>query len=118
MPVLAAIRERFEREQPLKGLRLVACLHVTTETAGLITTLAGGFLSGFGARIAGGCTSSMGLSGAAALGVAETTMAERFLYLPSVALSLAAGAGATAADTPIASAANTVLRSIGTPPTG
>ena len=36
----------------------------------LITTLAGGFLSGFGARIAGGCTSSMGLSGAAALGVA------------------------------------------------
>jgi uncharacterized membrane protein YedE/YeeE len=35
----------------------------------LITTLAGGFLSGFGARIAGGCTSSMGLSGAAALGV-------------------------------------------------
>jgi uncharacterized membrane protein YedE/YeeE len=36
----------------------------------LMTTLAGGFLSGFGARIAGGCTSSMGLSGAAALGVA------------------------------------------------
>ena len=35
----------------------------------LVTTLAGGFLSGFGARIAGGCTSSMGLSGAAALGV-------------------------------------------------
>ena len=37
--------------------------------ASLITTLAGGFLSGSGARIAGGCTSSMGLSGAAALGV-------------------------------------------------
>jgi uncharacterized membrane protein YedE/YeeE len=35
----------------------------------LITSLVGGFLSGFGARIAGGCTSSMGLSGAAALGV-------------------------------------------------
>lgn len=48
----------------------------------LITTLAGGFLSGFGARIAGGCTSSMGLSGAAALGVSA------FVFL---ALFFAAG---------------------------
>ncbi|MGH3000174.1 MAG: adenosylhomocysteinase, partial [Gaiellaceae bacterium] len=31
MPVLAAIRERFEREQPLSGHRISACLHVTTE---------------------------------------------------------------------------------------
>src|SRR6185437_14558987 len=39
MPVLALIRERFEREQPLKGLRISACLHVTTETANLAITL-------------------------------------------------------------------------------
>jgi len=45
MPVLNAIRERFEREKPLKGLRLAACLHVTTETAVLAATLkAGGAL--------------------------------------------------------------------------
>ncbi len=42
MPVLNAIRERFEREQPLKGLRLAACLHVTTETAVLAATLKAG----------------------------------------------------------------------------
>ena len=30
MPVLNAIRERFEREKPLKGIRIAACLHVTT----------------------------------------------------------------------------------------
>src|SRR5437870_2012729 len=39
MPVLAAIRERFEREQPLSGYRVSACLHVTTETANLMRTL-------------------------------------------------------------------------------
>jgi adenosylhomocysteinase len=42
MPVLAAIRERFEREQPLAGYRLAACLHVTTETANLARTLKAG----------------------------------------------------------------------------
>ena len=42
MPVLALIEERFEREQPLKGLRLSACLHVTTETANLIRVLSVG----------------------------------------------------------------------------
>jgi adenosylhomocysteinase len=42
MPVLAAIRERFEREQPLNGYRISACLHVTTETANLMRTLKGG----------------------------------------------------------------------------
>src|SRR5215218_1510709 len=42
MPVLAAIRERFEREQPLEGMRLAACLHVTTETANLARTLKAG----------------------------------------------------------------------------
>jgi adenosylhomocysteinase len=42
MPVLAAIRERFQREQPLSGLRVSACLHVTTETANLARTLKAG----------------------------------------------------------------------------
>jgi adenosylhomocysteinase len=42
MPVLRLIRERFEREQPLKGLRIGACLHVTTETANLMRTLKAG----------------------------------------------------------------------------
>src|SRR6058998_815796 len=42
MPVLAAIRERFDREQPLSGYRISACLHVTTETANLARTLKAG----------------------------------------------------------------------------
>ncbi|MGE5222429.1 MAG: adenosylhomocysteinase [Omnitrophica WOR_2 bacterium] len=39
MPVLRLIRERFEKERPLKGIRIAACLHVTTETANLVHTL-------------------------------------------------------------------------------
>jgi len=42
MRVLALIRERFAREQPLKGIRISACLHVTTETANLAITLKAG----------------------------------------------------------------------------
>ena len=42
MPVLARIRERFEKEKPFKGIRMSACLHVTTETANLARTLAAG----------------------------------------------------------------------------
>jgi adenosylhomocysteinase len=42
MPVLRLIRERFEKEKPLKGLRMSACLHVTTETANLARTLQAG----------------------------------------------------------------------------
>ncbi len=42
MPVLALIRERFARERPLEGVRVGACLHVTSETAGLMRTLAAG----------------------------------------------------------------------------
>ena len=42
MPVLALIRERFEKERPLDGVRIAACLHVTTETANLMLTLAAG----------------------------------------------------------------------------
>jgi adenosylhomocysteinase len=39
MPVLKLIRERFAKERPLEGLRIAACLHVTTETANLMQTL-------------------------------------------------------------------------------
>ncbi|MFD0904994.1 adenosylhomocysteinase [Actinomadura sediminis] len=42
MPVLRQIRERFAAERPLDGVRVAACMHVTTETAGLIRTLQAG----------------------------------------------------------------------------
>ncbi len=42
MPVLAQIRARFEKEKPLRGVRLSACLHVTSETANLARTLTAG----------------------------------------------------------------------------
>jgi adenosylhomocysteinase len=42
MPVLAQIRERFEKERPLDGIQMACCLHVTTETANLVRTLMAG----------------------------------------------------------------------------
>lgn len=42
MPVLRQIRARFEKERPLKGIRIASCLHVTTETANLMWTLVAG----------------------------------------------------------------------------
>src|SRR5919205_3166596 len=39
MPVLRSIRDRFNRDKPLAGLRIGACLHVTTETANLMVAL-------------------------------------------------------------------------------
>ena len=42
MPVLRSIRDRFAKEKPLKGIRMAACLHVTTETANLMRTLKAG----------------------------------------------------------------------------
>jgi adenosylhomocysteinase len=42
MPVLRRIRERFERQRPLEGVRIAACLHVTAETANLVLTLVAG----------------------------------------------------------------------------
>jgi adenosylhomocysteinase len=42
MPVLNIIKKRFEKEKPLKGVRIAACLHVTTETASLMQTLKAG----------------------------------------------------------------------------
>jgi len=42
MAVLRSVRERFERERPLAGLRIAACLHVTSETANLLRTLIAG----------------------------------------------------------------------------
>ena len=47
MPVLRLIRARFAKEQPLRGIRLSGCLHVTTETANLMRTLKAG-----GAKVA------------------------------------------------------------------
>jgi adenosylhomocysteinase len=42
MPVLRLIRQRFEQQKPLRGIRIAACLHVTTETANLMRTLQAG----------------------------------------------------------------------------
>src|SRR5713226_3641643 len=42
MPVLRLIRERFTKDQPLKGIRMSGCLHITTETANLAKTLKAG----------------------------------------------------------------------------
>ncbi|HOX10062.1 MAG TPA: adenosylhomocysteinase [Candidatus Omnitrophota bacterium] len=42
MPVLRLIRKRFAKEKPLAGVRIACCLHVTTETAGLVVTLKAG----------------------------------------------------------------------------
>jgi len=42
MPVLRSIRDRFQKEKPLSGVRIAACLHVTTETANLMRTLQAG----------------------------------------------------------------------------
>jgi len=42
MPVLRLIKERFEKEKPFEGIRMSACLHVTTETANLMATLQAG----------------------------------------------------------------------------
>jgi adenosylhomocysteinase len=47
MPVLRRISERFDRQRPLEGIRVAACLHVTAETANLARTLSGG-----GAKVA------------------------------------------------------------------
>ena len=42
MPVLRRIRERFEQQRPLEGVRIAACLHVTAETANLVLALVAG----------------------------------------------------------------------------
>jgi len=42
MPVLNLVKERFKKEKPLRGVKLAACLHVTTETASLMETLQAG----------------------------------------------------------------------------
>ena len=42
MPVLRTIRERFEREKPLKGIKMAGCLHITAETSNLAKTLKAG----------------------------------------------------------------------------
>ena len=42
MPVLRSIRDRFEQAKPLRGVRIAGCLHITSETANLVTTLVAG----------------------------------------------------------------------------
>ncbi|HQL53459.1 MAG TPA: adenosylhomocysteinase, partial [Phycisphaerae bacterium] len=42
MPVLALIRQRFEKQKPLKGIHMGCCMHVTSETANLMRTLKAG----------------------------------------------------------------------------
>ena len=53
MPVLQTIRKQFIKTQPLKGIKVAACLHVTTETANLMITLRDGGLRPFRQERAG-----------------------------------------------------------------
>ena len=66
MPVLTRIRERFEKERPLEGLKIAACLHVTTETANLMRTLATG-----GADVALCASNPLSTQDATAAGLVE-----------------------------------------------
>jgi len=67
MPVLAQIKARFAKERPLKGLRLSACLHVTTETANLALTLQAG-----GAEVALCASNPLSTQDAAAAALVES----------------------------------------------
>jgi adenosylhomocysteinase len=67
MPVLLLIRERFEKEKPLQGLRVSACLHVTSETANLMLTLQAG-----GADLALCASNPLSTSDAVAAALATT----------------------------------------------
>ena len=67
MPVLLLIRERFEKERPLQGLRVGACLHVTSETANLMLTLKAG-----GADVALCASNPLSTSDAVAAALAAT----------------------------------------------
>src|SRR5438132_7593936 len=66
MGVLAQIRERFEKEKPLAGIRIGACLHVTTETANLVRTLVAG-----GASVALCASNPLSTQGDAAAALCE-----------------------------------------------
>jgi adenosylhomocysteinase len=67
MPVLRLIRERFEREKPLRDLRISACLHVTSETANLMLALQAG-----GADIALCASNPLSTNDAVAAALAQT----------------------------------------------
>jgi adenosylhomocysteinase len=67
MPVLLSIRERFAREKPLQGLRLAACLHITSETANLLITLKEG-----GADLAACGSNPLSTNDAVAAALVET----------------------------------------------
>jgi adenosylhomocysteinase len=67
MPVVNLIRIRFQKEQPLKGLKLAACLHVTSETANLMLTLKAG-----GADVALCASNPLSTNDAVAAALAKT----------------------------------------------
>src|SRR5436190_23238893 len=73
MPVLRQVRERFERERPLDGLVVGACLHVTAETAGLVRTLVAG-----GAEVALCASNPLSTQDEVAAALAERHGAEVF----------------------------------------
>jgi adenosylhomocysteinase len=73
MPVLRSIRERFGDQRPLEGLTVAACLHVTAETANLVTTLVAG-----GARVALCAANPLATQDAVAATLAEADGVEVF----------------------------------------
>ena len=75
MPVLAKIKARFEKEKPLEGLQLAACLHVTKETAVLIRVLKAG-----GAKIAVCASNPLSTQDDVAAALAEEGSANVFAW--------------------------------------
>jgi adenosylhomocysteinase len=73
MRVLAQIRERFEKERPLDGVRIAACLHVTTETANLMEALAAG-----GAQVALAASNPLSTQDDVAAALTEQSRVETF----------------------------------------
>jgi adenosylhomocysteinase len=73
MQVLAQIRERFDKERPLEGVRIAACLHVTTETANLMETLSAG-----GAEVALAASNPLSTQDDVAAALSEQSGVETF----------------------------------------
>ena len=92
MPVLRLIRERFERDRPLDGLRVGACLHVTTETANLMRTLKAG-----GAQVVLAASNPLSTKDDVC-----TTGLERAHQVGGLGRDVEAGADAQAVERPVA----------------
>ena len=102
MPVLRIIRERFERERPLDGLRIGACLHVTTETANLMRTLKAG-----GAEVVLSASNPLSTKDDVAVADNLPTMP---CGLPSILASMAFGRSALPVLTDLPGITRTVMR--------